>query len=74
VKNTSGSSLLPLGFMSTVDDCKTTLDLASLADFGTRCDAWGIDVFGCPCTDGTEGIVQGCKKFLEQDEQIPHLN
>jgi len=38
VNNTSGSSLLPLGFMSAVEGCKTTRDLASLEGFGTRCD------------------------------------
>jgi len=49
--------------MSAAEGCKTTLDIASLAGFGTRCDAWGINVLGCPCTDGTVGTVQGCKKF-----------
>jgi len=74
VKNTSGSSFLPLGFISTAEGCKTTLDIASLAGFGTRCDAWGIDVLGCPCSDGTDGTVQGCKKFPRKGKQIQHLN
>lgn len=59
VKNTSGSSFLPLGFMSTVEGCETTLDLSSLTTFETC----GIGVLGCPCNVGTEAIFQGCMIF-----------